>query len=151
MNDTTKSWLFVVVQAFLLVLLIFLTDSRANPSSTLQVIGNVIKFVGVVLLLISFYDLRKSLTALPLPKKNGVIQVRGLYKFVRHPMYVGVLVLSLGITVSSGSILKYGILAALYGLFSVKARYEERLLLAKYPGYKAYIAKTPRFVPRLRS
>jgi len=150
MIDTVKSWLFVTVQALLLGLLIFSQSSVNTTSSTLQLFGNTLKLIGLIILLISFYDLRKSLTALPLPKKNGELQVRGLYRYVRHPMYAAVLVLSLGIAISSGSVFKYAVLLALLLLFIVKASYEERLLLAKYPSYKLYIKKTPRYIPKIR-
>lgn len=149
MNDTNKSWLFVLVQAILLVLLIFFTNGQLSVSKIIKILGLTIEFLGVIILLISFYDLRKSLTALPLPKQNGVMQIGGLYKYVRHPMYVGVLILSIGITIGGNSIAKYFILVGLFVLFNVKARYEETLLIAKYPGYKTYMLKTPRFIPRL--
>lgn len=149
MNDTLKSWLFVVIQAILLALLIFFTNSSTPPSHIIGLIGRAIEVLGLVILLISFYDLRKSLTALPMPIKSGVLQVRGLYKYVRHPMYVGVLTLSLGLAVSGGNIQKYLLVIALYVLFSFKARYEERLLIAKYPNYKQYMHDTPRFIPGL--
>jgi protein-S-isoprenylcysteine O-methyltransferase Ste14 len=83
-----------------------------------------------------------------MPTKRGVLQVHGLYKFVRHPMYVGVLTLSLGIAMSGGGFFKYALVLALYILFRFKARYEETLLIAKYPDYKAYMHKTGRFIPR---
>lgn len=149
MSDSVKSWLFVSVQALLLILLIFLTNGKATPVHSIVLVGRCIEIIGFIILLVSLYDLRKSLTALPLPKENGELQIRGLYKYVRHPMYVGVLMLSLGIAVSSGSVAKYLLVIALYFLFSFKARYEERLLLEKYPGYKAYIRKTRRFVPTI--
>jgi protein-S-isoprenylcysteine O-methyltransferase Ste14 len=147
MSDRTKSWLFVSVQGVLLAVLIFFTDSAAAPSGVVVVVGRVVELIGAVTLLISFYDLRKSLTALPMPKQNGVLQTHGLYKYVRHPMYVGVLTVSLGIAIASGSLWKYLVVLALYVLFSLKARYEETLLVAKYPGYAAYMQATRRFVP----
>lgn len=147
MNDSVKSWVFVSVQAILLILLIFLTNSVTKVSDIQLFVGNFLKLLGGLLLFISFYDLRKSLTALPQPTKNGVLQVRGLYKYVRHPMYGAVLTLSTGIAVSSGSLVKYLLVICLFILFNYKARYEEELLLAKYPGYKAYTKKTRRFIP----
>jgi protein-S-isoprenylcysteine O-methyltransferase Ste14 len=139
--------MFVAVQGILLVLLVFFTNSPNAPENYIVMAGNVLKILGFVILFISIYDLRKSLTVLPTPKENGVLQVRGLYKYVRHPMYVGVLTLSLGIAVSSGSILKYLIVFALYVLFSLKANYEEKLLSSKYPDYKSYMKKNRRFIP----
>jgi protein-S-isoprenylcysteine O-methyltransferase Ste14 len=147
MNNRIKSWMFVVVQAVLLLLLIFFTDSSTEPSKSVVILGNVLKIIGFIILLISIYDLRKSLTVMPAPKEHGVLQIKGLYKYVRHPMYVGVLTLSLGIAVSSGSALKYLIVFALYILFTYKARYEEKLLESKYPDYKSYMNKTRRFIP----
>jgi protein-S-isoprenylcysteine O-methyltransferase Ste14 len=149
MSDTIKSWLFVSVQALLLALLLFFTNAKTTPVHSVVLAGRFIELIGFIILLVSFYDLRKSLTALPLPKENGELQIHGLYKYVRHPMYVGVLMLSLGIAVSSGSVIKYLLVLALYILFSFKARYEEKLLLEKYPGYKAYMRKTHRFVPTI--
>lgn len=149
MNDYLKSWLFVLTQAVLLVLLVFFANG-ATPTHIVNLAGKVIQVIGWGVLLVSFYDLRKSLTALPMPTKHGALQIHGLYRFVRHPMYVGVLTLSLGIAVAGGGVQKYALVLALYILFRFKARYEETLLVAKYPSYQAYMHKTGRFIPRLR-
>ncbi len=149
MSDRLKSWVFVIIQAALLVLLIFFTNSVARPEPLVILIGKAIEALGAGILLASFYYLRKSLTALPLPKEGGVLQVRGLYKYVRHPMYLGVLTLSLGIAISGGTVQKYILVVGLLILFIFKARYEEELLLRKYPGYKNYKEQTPRFFPKL--
>jgi protein-S-isoprenylcysteine O-methyltransferase Ste14 len=37
----------------------------------------------------------------------------------------------------------------LYALLSIKADFEESMLREKYPEYKKYAEKTPRFFPRL--
>jgi len=66
-------------------------------------------------------------------------------------MYVGVLTLSLGVAISGNTLLHYLLVAALYALFTYKARYEEQLLITKYPGYSSYMKKTPRFIPGLRN
>lgn len=150
MNDTFKSWLYVIIQAILLVGLVF-APASTNPPLGSIVIALVIQIVGLIILVISLYQLRRSLTALPMPTRSGQLQVHGLYRYVRHPMYVGVLTLSLGIAIAGYSLAHLLIFAGLYALFHFKARYEEQLLLAKYPGYQAYMRRTPRFVPRLDS
>jgi protein-S-isoprenylcysteine O-methyltransferase Ste14 len=149
MNDTLKSWLLVIIQGLLLAGLV-LASQAADTPRFVDVGGRIVQIVGALLLLVAVYNLRKSLTALPLPTKNGQLQVRGLYRYVRHPMYVGVLVLSLGIAISGNTLLHYVLFALLYLLLDYKARYEEQLLAAKYPGYKSYQSKTPRFIPRVR-
>lgn len=146
MKDIYKSWLFVGVQGVLLILLLFFTNA---PKSSCAILGIAVQIIGWIILLLSFYDLRKSLTALPMPKRNGVLQIHGLYRYMRHPMYVGVLTLSLGICLASTSVAKYLLLIGLYLLLSYKSRYEETLLAAKYPNYQKYMKRTNRFIPRL--
>jgi protein-S-isoprenylcysteine O-methyltransferase Ste14 len=47
----------------------------------------------------------------------------------------------------SESVVRLLIFAALLLLFTLKARYEEQLLLGKYPGYAAYMTRTGMFLP----
>lgn len=147
-GDVVRSWIYVAVQAVLLALLIFFTDSATTPPPIVVIAGRITEVVGAGILLVSLYDLRNSLTALPLPKESGVLRVRGLYRYVRHPMYLGVLTLSLGIAISGGSVQKYILVVGLLILFIFKARYEEELLLRKYPGYKNYKKQTPWLFPK---
>ncbi len=149
LNDTIKSWLFVGAQAMLLVLTIFLPNSGSDQYRILKSIGGVLEIIGLAILAVSIYDLRQSLTVLPLPVRSGELQVSGMYKYMRHPMYTAVLILSLGIAIGSNNYIKYILFIALVVLFSFKARYEEQLLSAQYPGYKKYMLKTPRFLPRV--
>lgn len=150
MTDALKSWLYVTTQAVLLLVLI-LAPSNVNTPGIISLLGVIIQIAGLVVLVVSIYQLRRSLTALPMPTRSGQLQVHGLYRYVRHPMYVGVLTLSIGIAIAGYTLAHLLIFAGLYALFHFKARYEEQLLLAKYPGYRAYMRRTPRFVPRLDS
>ena len=50
----------------------------------------------------------------------------------------------------SGSIVRLVVYGLLVALLTIKARWEERRLVARFTGYAAYAALTPRFVPRLR-
>lgn len=80
----------------------------------------------------------------------AALRTRGLYRHVRHPIYSGLLLFGAAHTARSGSIHQVGILAALTGLLSGKARWEEARLRAQFPDYTGYALTTPRFVPRLR-
>jgi protein-S-isoprenylcysteine O-methyltransferase Ste14 len=74
----------------------------------------------------------------------------GPYQFVRHPMYLGVIVLFLGIPLALGSFwgLIPGILIGI--LFIIRTALEDRMLRAELVGYGDY-AKRVRFriVPRI--
>jgi protein-S-isoprenylcysteine O-methyltransferase Ste14 len=62
----------------------------------------------------------------------------GPYRFVRHPMYVGILFMSWGMPMLLGSWLAVipGVLNIL--LFIVRTSLEDRMLQAELPGYKEY-------------
>lgn len=70
----------------------------------------------------------------------------GLYRYVRHPIYTGDLLLLLGLQLSLNSWLVLGVLL-LAGVVAWRARHEEALLRAQLPGYAQYCATTARFVP----
>lgn len=147
--DQIVAWAFVIAQAVILGLLIFL-DSSFSFSFNIkqfQFIGTVFEWLGGVGILLSAITIRSSLTAVPLPKEHGKLGTTGLYKYVRHPMYTSVLLLSLGIALLSGNIIKYMLVIGLFVLFSYKARYEEHYLRLKYPGYTEYSKHTPKFIP----
>ena len=66
---------------------------------------------------------------------------------MRHPIYSGMIALTVGAAVRSGSVVVALATIVLTGWFSFKARWEEDKLFAIYPGYADYASRTPRFVP----
>ncbi|MDE0573451.1 isoprenylcysteine carboxylmethyltransferase family protein [Demequina sp. B12] len=90
--------------------------------------------------------LGRSLTPLPAPNGEGLV-VDGAYRWARHPMYSALVVICLGVAVSSGAWTSYTAVAALTVFFMVKSRMEERFLLQAYEGYRDYASRTGRFLP----
>jgi protein-S-isoprenylcysteine O-methyltransferase Ste14 len=78
--------------------------------------------------------------------------VRGLYRCVRNPMYVGVLSLVLGQAVWFGALWLFGYAAIVFLLFSAFVIfYEEPALSRKFgDAYRRYCMKVPRWLPDLR-
>lgn len=80
------------------------------------------------------------------PAARGLV-TSGPYRYVRHPLYACEFVASVGLllpVLSPLSLVLYGTYVALTAL---RARYEEKVLLAAFPGYAAYRRATRRFVP----
>ena len=67
---------------------------------------------------------------------------------MRHPMYVGLLALSLAYVLYIGSLNALAIFLGMCVFFRRKAAYEETLLRAKYPEYQQYAERTPAFIPK---
>jgi protein-S-isoprenylcysteine O-methyltransferase Ste14 len=57
--------------------------------------------------------------------------------------------LGFGVVLDAGYWPQVVILAFLYLLLRIKAQFEEELLKKRYPDYETYMARTPRFFPRL--
>jgi protein-S-isoprenylcysteine O-methyltransferase Ste14 len=86
---------------------------------------------------------------LPIPKDDGALVTGGIYRFVRHPIYSGVLLAALGALVWGASLPHVVGFVALWGVLLTKVMGEEKMLGEKYSGYSAYAKATGRFFPRL--
>ncbi len=91
--------------------------------------------------------LGRGLTAAPLPNSHAELRTAGLYRFVRHPIYSGLLLLTVALTLTSGSLWTTAACVALVVLINVKARWEEGHLARRFSAYAGYAVRTPRFVP----
>jgi len=117
-----------------------------------RIIGGVFAGLGAVVLLDSFarFALQGLGTPAPVfPTRNLV--VTGLYRYVRNPMYIAVLITILGQGLISGNVtlLEYGGLVFLL-FHAFVTLYEEPALRASFgPEYKSYCAQVPRWIPRL--
>ena len=101
---------------------------------------------GQIISLIAVLYLRRSFAIF--------IQVRdviagGPYKYVRHPMYTGYIVLTAGILLSNLCV-AYVLIAAVYiGLLAYRAHLEENMLAAHNSVYKEKMEHTGFFFPKL--
>lgn len=147
-RETAIAWCFVLVQFALLVAILLLPsgDAWVLPAG-LATAARWTGLAGMAVLILGAIGLGRSLTALPTPVPHGELRTGGLYRFVRHPIYTGVLALSFGAAVPSGSPAVLAAAIALTGWLALKARWEEQRLRHRYPSYDAYAGRTPRFVP----
>ena len=106
--------------------------------------------IGVIVMFMGFRGLGKSLTANPVPNQDGKLVTTGIYSRVRHPIYTGLLAITLGLVVSSGVWGQILLWLALAMLLTYKLRWEEVMLTAKYKGYAEYMNKVPGLVPGLK-
>ena len=115
----------------------------------LPLLGGLVLLGGLLLALVAVLHLGESLTPLPQPMAQAPLQQQGLYRLCRHPLYLAVLVCSLGMALLRGGWLHPLLLVALAVLLVGKARREERALLQQYPDYASYRQHTPALVPGL--
>lgn len=82
--------------------------------------------IGLLLWIVSFVNLGKSFGVLP-QKKSRVS--KGLYSKMRHPMYVGIMMTYIGLSIANQSLA--GILMTMFFLLPLlilRAKFEEKML-----------------------
>ena len=80
--------------------------------------------------------------------EKHLLVTNGIYRFIRHPIYAGDLLLVIGLQLALQSwLFLLGIMIAL--VIVRQAIAEEKLLLTKFPEYHAYCVRTKRFLPFL--
>lgn len=117
----------------------------ARPLGTVALLG------GLALVVVSGWWLQRSraLSALPRPLDGSELVQSGPYRFMRHPIYSGLILASAGVALIRVSLL-VGVLAlGLAIVLDVKRRREEAWLRERYPAYAAYEARTKALVPFL--
>jgi protein-S-isoprenylcysteine O-methyltransferase Ste14 len=118
--------------------------SWGNPAG---VVGGVVSVAGLVIVGAAYRAIRSSFSPFPRPVAGGSLVESGIYGRIRHPMYVGVVLVAFGWSLVTGSILALAFATGLAALFDAKARREESWLTASHPAYRAYRSRTRRFIP----
>lgn len=115
-----------------------------------------VKLLGGIALLKSFFFFYRSFTDNTFlsalvriqTERNHQVVSTGVYSFLRHPMYLGAILLFIGTPMLLSS--KYGLILGIIGSFILIARIfgEEKMLVEELPGYKDYEKKVKyRLVP----
>ena len=107
-------------------------------------LGDVAIVCGVVVLLAA---LRSLLAA----KRSGMFASSGVYGYVRHPLYVGFILVMFGFLLQWPALLTLIAFAAVAVAYARLARDEEEHMAALHGAeWTRYVGRTPRFIPRLR-
>ena len=114
------------------------------------IIGLAISIQGLIIIIKAFKDLGDNLTPLPYPMKEARLIKNNSYKNNRHPLYKGILIISLGICISSLSLIHIFLLISLAYILKTKALKEEERLKIKFPEYAKYIEEVPAIIKNIK-
>ena len=115
------------------------------------ILGGILVLAGVALAAWGVLALQsaRSFTALPYPRAEGQLVVTGPFRFVRHPIYGGLILLAFGWAASRTSIAALVASIALAIVLDLKRRREEIWLAGRFPGYRDYSSRTKALIPLL--
>ena len=111
------------------------------------VVGIVLIAGGIVLAVRGAVDLSAAFTPLPKPREGAALVETGVYAFVRHPIYGGLMLAAFGWAIGQASIVAVALAVALAAFLLVKSVREEAWLEQRFPDYAAYRARTRRLIP----
>ena len=137
----TIGWMLVSLQFLLLIALIVVPWRRSIsdlwPPDATAVIGVIFFVAGIVIAALAFVRLGSALTPTPGPVSGMALRTNGIYEWVRHPIYSGILLSGLGFTIAVGSAWQVFVWVLLVVFFVGKSMWED-LLLSEVHGVTWY-------------
>ena len=152
--DARTSRRYAVAQSALLVLFaaadLFAPGPPTFVSAGAALVGSALCVAGLLLMAGAFVVLRKVIQIQPAPREGGELVTRGVYGWLRHPIYTGMVLLILGLFLRRPTAWVGATGAVVVVFMIVKSRFEERLLAARYPAYAEYRRRTWGVIPPIR-
>jgi protein-S-isoprenylcysteine O-methyltransferase Ste14 len=155
LNQKTWDKIFIILyQLLLFAWLVFMPLDAvkyhwSQVPVVLQVVGGTILIASFIVISLTFRENAFLSPTVRVQHERGQMVIStGPYRYVRHPMYAGGLLLFLGTPLLLGS--WYGLLLVVLLIFvgAGRAVLEERVLSEELPGYSAYMKQVKyRFIP----
>jgi protein-S-isoprenylcysteine O-methyltransferase Ste14 len=146
----TKSWdkKIMIAYSFCLVFLLGIPglDAVRFRWSNIPLIGKVLGFIGFLPgMALAFWAMKENAYAsdvVRIQKDRGhTVCTSGPYRYVRHPMYSGVIIIMLCYPLSLGSLFTFIPVSIIIALFVFRTALEDKTLQAELSGYKDYSQK----------
>ncbi len=112
------------------------------------VVADLIMLCGLALALRARFALAGNWSASLVLKENHELIVRGPYRYVRHPIYSGLLLMMLATVVYTGSVAWLIGLGGAFCFVVAESRLEEQLMIRTFPNdYPAYRRRVRALIP----
>ena len=104
---------------------------------------------AVAWLLWMFHTLGRNLTDTVVTRRNATFVDYGPYRFVRNPMYTGILMAGLSFGLALGTWLVPAAAGLMFTLLALRTKTEEAYLIERFGNqYRDYMARVGRFLPK---
>ena len=139
--------IFLVILQFLIIILHFI-KLEFLPKNEIMQVNLIFSFLGFLLIIISsiamliaIKDLGSNLSPFPKPIENGNLITSGIYRFIRHPMYYSLILISFGFFLTKLSFYHLCLTISLSLIIKFKIILEEKYLNKKFKNYFIYTDK----------
>ncbi|HEV2578721.1 MAG TPA: isoprenylcysteine carboxylmethyltransferase family protein [Acidobacteriaceae bacterium] len=143
------NYLFLLIPA---ALLLFDPQLRLGPLNRAlfqsSVLGLALVFAGAAFTGLARLRLGSNWSANPRIREGHTLSTSGPYRIVRHPIYTGILLTSLGTAVILGETRGYIAIVLAFIGYLIKSRMEDRLLAERFGlDFAAYCRRTKALIP----
>lgn len=116
--------------------------------------GDVTRWVGFVLLAAGVFlrlgpmmTLGRRFVSVVAVQADHTLHTGGFYGLVRHPSYVGILLMDLGFAGVFRSAVALALMPVVFWMFKRRMDVEEGFMTAQFPDYREYMGRTARLIP----
>ena len=146
MKELTKEYypnILVALQFGIIIIMIFFTRNFFDSIFAIMIfiIGAI---VGIWALQ---HNQLGNFNVQPKLKDNAKLITTGIYSYIRHPMYLSVIIMMFSTVFASSTLLEFFLFLVLIFVLWLKARREENLWSLHNENYKLYIERTKLFLP----
>ena len=135
-------------EAALMVWDLFRREGGPDALQTFSTAGLLFVVAGLGFALGGAVTLRSNYSATLLIRESHELVVHGIYRFVRHPIYLGTILVMLGGPIGTSSWIALLPALLLIPLFIYRMGVEEGLLLEEFgEEYRVYMSNTKRLIP----
>lgn len=111
--------------------------------NVLHIVSNILIFAGFIMLSSAWNVLFKA-------QKKHTLAIHGLYTRIRHPQYVGFIVIMIGFLLQWPTIVTLIMFPILVVVYAILAVFEEKEMEKEFGSkYVEYKRKTPAFIPKI--
>jgi protein-S-isoprenylcysteine O-methyltransferase Ste14 len=113
-----------------------------------NIVGLILFVTGLSIMIIGQVTLWKSYSSLLIIKKGQKLITHGIYRFIRHPIYFGFIVVAIGISIAASSLYGFLVMLLEIPICLSRIRIEQKMLIEEFGDeYRKYMKTTKKLVP----